>query len=197
MVRSQLKRIKKRLDAVQSEKMVPRPGDCFEATMRPFYGSAHDRVDGLFAEKEAVFSDLKALAIWLNEPKDANFKYLKTLNEFRLNFERSIKAVEARKERMAEIEKRRKWAAAKRRKKEENAEKRRGDVAAKKRKRTKAVPQTVGDGEAVAVGNVQSGHIQRGPLPQKQVLLKEVMISKCSKCSKWWKCSKCWKSLVF
>ncbi len=65
-------------------------------------------MDALLSEKEAVFSVLKALGNWLNEPKDANFKYLKTFNEFRLNFERTIKAVEARKARMAEIEKRRK-----------------------------------------------------------------------------------------
>ncbi len=171
IVRSQLNRIKKRLDAVQSEKTVPRPGDCFESTMRPFYGSAHERVDALLSEKEAVFSDLKALGIWLNEPKDANFKYLKTLNEFGLNFERSIKAVEARKARMAEIEKRRKWAAAKRRKKEENAAaklKRGGVVAAKKRKRTERECKEEEDGETVDGGNGQSGHTLRGAVPPKQ-----------------------------
>ena len=151
-------------------------GDCFESTMRPFYGSARDRVDGLTVQKEAVFSDLKQLGIWLNEPKDVHFKYLKTLNEFRLNFVRSIKAVEQRRERMAEIEKRRKWAAAKKRKKEEIAGKRKG---AAKRKRSNREYKEEAAVRPNAVDEVGSGRIHRGPLEQKQVLLKDAMFSKC------------------
>ena len=138
-------------------------GDCFESTMRPFYGSARDRVDGLTAQKEAVFSDLKQLGIWLNEPKDVHFKYLKTLNEFRLNFVRSIEAVEQRRERTAVIEKRRKWAAAKKRKKEEIAGKRKGAAKRKRSNREykeEAAVRTETDGDAVAVDGVQSENEQ-------------------------------------
>merc|ERR1712157_379901 len=45
----------------------------------------------------------------MGEPKDANFKYLKTLNEFRQNFLRAIKMTEQRKAKLLEIEKRKKW----------------------------------------------------------------------------------------
>ena len=127
-----MKRIKNRLDAVQNKTVVPRMGDKFESAMRPFHGASNDRVGGLIAQKDSVFADLKELGIWLNEPKDVHFKYLKTLNEFRMNFVRSIKSVEQRKQRMAEIEKRRKWAAAKKKKKEESAVKKKS--AAKRRR---------------------------------------------------------------
>merc|ERR1719361_2756765 len=52
-----------------------------------------------------MFVDLKSLGVWLNEANDPNFRYLKILHEFRLDFVASMKSVKQKKQKMIEIEK--------------------------------------------------------------------------------------------
>ena len=114
-LKNKLQRIRKRLDAADGA--VTRMGDNFVATMSPFYTAAVQRLDNLVKLRDRTFADLKQLGVWLNEPKDANFKYLKTLNDFRLGFMRGIKSVQQRRAKLIEIEKRKKWAENKRKRK--------------------------------------------------------------------------------
>merc|ERR1711933_653194 len=105
---NKLKRIKKRIDSFNEKQLITRMGDNFYQIMKPFYMNAIQRFKNLEKLRDEIFNDLKQLGIWLNEPKDANFKYLKTLNEFRQNFLRAIKMTEQRKAKLLEIEKRKK-----------------------------------------------------------------------------------------
>lgn len=88
-LKNKLQRIRKRLDAANG--VVARPGDNFVSIMAPFYAAAVQRLENLIKLRDRTFDELKQLGIWLNEPKDANFKYLKTLNEFRLSFIQATK----------------------------------------------------------------------------------------------------------
>merc|ERR1712154_108903 len=112
---NKLKRIRTRLDAADGQAI--RPGDNFVITMKPFYAAAIQRLENLIKLRDRTFNELKTLGIWLNEPKDSNFKYLKTLNEFRLSFIQGIKSVQQRRTKLAEIEKRKKWSENKRKRK--------------------------------------------------------------------------------
>merc|ERR1712244_122831 len=100
---NKLKRIKRR---IENKAKITRMGDNFNNIMQPFYVSAIAKFQELEKKRDEIFKSLKDLGIWFNEPKDANFKYLKTLNEFRQNLLRSIKNVKAKKEKEAEIAKR-------------------------------------------------------------------------------------------
>jgi len=95
-ISSQLKVLGERLNGAVSR----RSEDRFESVMRPFYGAASERVSALIAQKKAVFGDMERLAIWLHEPKNDKFPFLKTLSKFRLDFEHSIQSVEQRKQQM-------------------------------------------------------------------------------------------------
>ena len=97
---------------------ITRMGDNFYKIMKPFYDEAKLKVQSLMKQRDDTFAALKALGVWLNEPKDTSFKYMKTLNEFRKNFNRSVLVVQQKKARLAEMEKKRKWAEQKREKKE-------------------------------------------------------------------------------
>merc|ERR1711933_204625 len=114
---NKLKRIKKRIDSFNEKQLITRMGDNFYQIMKPFYMNAIQRFKNLEKLRDEIFNDLKQLGVWLNEPKDANFKYLKTLNEFRQNFLRAIKMTEQRKAKLLEIEKRKKWKQNKKNKK--------------------------------------------------------------------------------
>eukprot|EP01084_Bolivina_argentea_P034137 63181_1 len=75
--------IKRRNDNFEKIGLV---SDTFCLKMKPFYLSSIGKFKELERLMDSVFNDLKSLGIWLNEPKDVNFKYLKTLNQFRNNF---------------------------------------------------------------------------------------------------------------
>jgi len=109
MIGSRLRQIKKRIDSFNEKQLITRMGDNFYKVMKPFHMVAVQKFDNLQKLREKVFADLTQLGVWLNEPKDINFKYLKTLNEFRMSFVHSIKTYNERKRKLAEIEKRKKW----------------------------------------------------------------------------------------
>ena len=114
-LKHKLNTIKKRMDrmGVDTQRI---KGDRFLVVMSPFHEYAAIQIQKLQKLKTETFGKLQTLGLWLNEPKDANFKYLKTLNAFRLSFNQSVKTVHSRKLKMAEIEKRRKWAVNKKKK---------------------------------------------------------------------------------
>eukprot|EP01084_Bolivina_argentea_P067460 122841_1 len=106
---NKLRRIKKRIDSFNDKQLITRMGDNFYKMIKPFYISSILQFNKLEKLRDEMFNDLKGLGIWLNEAKDSNFKYLKTLNEFRLNFTKTIKLYKIKKQKQKEIEKRKKW----------------------------------------------------------------------------------------
>jgi len=129
-INAKLKMIQKRIDSFNDKTVITRMGDNFYAVMQPFHTMAIQKFHRLEKQRDEIFVDLNALGVWLNEPKDATFKYLKALNEFRLSFKQSIKLYNDRKTKLAEIEKRKKW-------KEKQAQ----EKLAKKKKSVKAKEQ--------------------------------------------------------
>jgi len=77
-----------------------RSGDRFNAVMGPFHGTAVQEYDKLKTLRDSAFAGLKELGIWLNEPNDTNYSYLKTLSEFRKDFIAARKRVDDEKERI-------------------------------------------------------------------------------------------------
>eukprot|EP00487_Bulimina_marginata_P008129 TRINITY_DN30209_c0_g1_i1.p1 TRINITY_DN30209_c0_g1~~TRINITY_DN30209_c0_g1_i1.p1 ORF type:complete len:121 (+),score=17.88 TRINITY_DN30209_c0_g1_i1:37-399(+) len=72
---AKLRRIKSRIDDKQT---ITRSGDNFAKIMQPFYMNSISKYEKLQKSRDAMFKELKDLAVWLNEPNDANFKYLKS-----------------------------------------------------------------------------------------------------------------------
>ena len=126
-----LKLIRKR---IENKSTITRMNDEFISKMAPFYERSIEKFKKLEKVRDEMFADLKALGIWLNEPKDTNFKFLKTLNEFRQNFQMSIKLVELKKKKMAEIEKRKQWKQNKKNKKKKLKCRNQGNVQLSDRK---------------------------------------------------------------
>lgn len=134
-IRMKLARIKKRIDNFNDKQLITRMGDNFYNTMKPFYMEAIERFAALEKLRDEIFKDLKELGIWLNEPKDSNFKYLKTMNEFRQNFLKSIKLHQQKKAKLAEIEKRKKW--------KEKSEKRKRKKRSSKKMKIKSINENL------------------------------------------------------
>merc|ERR1712228_194371 len=94
---------------IEDKKTIKRMGDEFVPKMKPFYSQSIVKFEKLQKLKKGMYADLKSLGIWLNEANDPNFKYLKTLNEFRLDFLKSIKSVKQKQQKEKGVEKRKKW----------------------------------------------------------------------------------------
>eukprot|EP01083_Nonionella_stella_P043405 117082_1 len=103
---SKLKLIQKRINKYNKSSEIHRMGDNFLPVFTPFYNESINKFNVLQSKRDTVFKLLKDLAMWLNEPNDRNFKFLKTLNEFRLNFLNACKISKQQKEKLAQIEKR-------------------------------------------------------------------------------------------
>jgi len=82
-IRSRLTLIQTRLKQAEAEPTKIKRGDQFIAVMTPFYNNASKSFEGLDKQFQKLQQDLQSIGEWLNEAKDINGDYLRTVNSFR------------------------------------------------------------------------------------------------------------------
>ena len=87
--------------------------DRFSDVMKPFYEYAEKTYKDVKDLETNVKNELNKIGIWLNEAKDTNCLYLKTINQFRKEFVKIKKMVAAKREKEKKAEERAKKRKAK------------------------------------------------------------------------------------
>jgi len=82
-IRSRLTLIQTRLKQAEADPTKVKRGDQFIAVMTPFYNSASKTFEGMDKQFQKLQQELQLVGEWLNEPRDINGEYLRTINAFR------------------------------------------------------------------------------------------------------------------
>ncbi|ETO35246.1 hypothetical protein RFI_01815 [Reticulomyxa filosa] len=82
-IRSRLTLIQTRLKQAETDPTKAKRGDQFIAVMTPFYNSASKTFEALDKQFQKLQQELQTVGEWLNEARDINGDYLRTINAFR------------------------------------------------------------------------------------------------------------------
>ena len=86
--------------------------DKFGDVMKPFYEYAEKKYKGVKDLDSRVKKELNKIGIWLNEGKDINCLYLKTINQFCKEFVQTEKNIMSKREKARKAEERAKYKEA-------------------------------------------------------------------------------------